>query len=131
MGQFLITRQCTDEDAQRFAEEMEASTPAEPEQLTVQEQFAAASEEADAVTDELVEGMMNEEPSLMQLSENVNFILVLTELVGLVAFLIIWAVLCVIFVPVILMVIGAVLCTVSWVIRRFLSRYSSNLGGCM
>jgi len=129
--QFLTTRQCTDEDARRIAEEMEASTPEEPEEITVNEQLAAANEEADSVTDELVEGLMNEEPSLMQIAEGVNFIPVLTELVGLVAFLLIWAVLCIIFVPVILMVIGAVLCTLSWVIRRFLGRYHSNLGGCM
>jgi len=129
--QFLTTRQCTDEDAQRFAEEMNASTPAEVEEITVQEQLASANEEADSVTDELVEGLMNEEPSLVQLTENANFIASLQELVGLVAFLLIWAVMCVVFVPVILMVIGAVLCTLSWVIRRFLGRYHTNLGGCM
>jgi len=129
--QFLTTRQCTDEDAQRFAAEMEASTPAETEEISVSEQLTAANEEADSVTDELVEGLMNEEPSLMQLTEGVTFIPLLQELVGLVAFLLIWAVMCIIFVPVILMVIGAVLCTLSWVIRRFLGRYHSNLGGCM
>jgi len=129
--QFLTTRQCTDEDAQRFAEEMEASTPAEPEEITVQEQLAAAGEEADTVTDELVEGMMHEEPSLMQLTENVNFVALLSELIGLVAFLLIWAVMCIIFIPIILMVIGAVLCTLSWVIRRFLGRNQGNLGSCM
>jgi len=129
--QFLATKQCTDEDAARIAAEMEASTPAEPVEISVQEQLAAANEEADTVTDELVEGLVNGEPSLMQITEGVNFIPILQELVGLVVFLLIWAVLCIIFVPVILMVIGAVLCTLSWVIRRFLGRYHSNLGGCM
>jgi len=129
--QFLATKQCTDADAARFAAEMEASTPAHPEEISVQEQLAAANEEADSVTDELVEGLVNEEPSLMQVAEGSQFVPILTELVGLVAFLLIWAVLCIIFVPVILMVIGAVLCTLSWVIRRFLGRYHSNLGGCM
>merc|ERR1719335_2151575 len=74
---------------------------------------------------------MNEEPSLLQVTASAEFVGLLTDLVGLVAFLLIWAVLCIIFVPVILMVIGAVLCTLSWVIRRFLGRYHSNLGGCM
>jgi len=129
--QFLTTRQCTDEDAQRLAAEMDASTPAVVEAITVNEQLAAANEEADTVTDELVEGLMNEEPSLMQLTEGVNFVALLSELVGLVAFLLIWAVMCVIFVPVILMVIGAVLCTLSWVIRRFLHGHQTNLGNCM
>lgn len=134
--QFLSSRQCTDADAQRFIEQMEASTPAAPEEITVSEQLAAANEEADSVTDELVEGLMNEEPSLVQLTEGVNFVPLLTELVGLVAFLLIWAVLCIIFVPVILMVIGAVLCTLSWVIRRFLGHFNHNgnhnhLGSCM
>merc|ERR1740133_587343 len=129
--QFWSSRQWTDADAQRFIEQMEASTPASPEEITVSEQLSAANEDADSVTDELVEGLMSEEPSLVQLTEGVNFIPLLTELVGLVAFLLIWAVLCIIFVPVILMVIGAVLCTLSWVIRRFLGRYHSNLGSCM
>jgi len=131
--QFLSSRQCTDEDAQRFAAEMEASTPEEVEEITVDEQLEAASEDADAVTDELVDGLMNEEPSLMQVGEGTQLQLVplLTELVGLVAFLLIWAVLCVIFIPVIIMVVGAVLCTLSWVIRRFLNYGHTNLGGCM
>jgi hypothetical protein len=129
--QFLATQQCTDEDAARIAAEMEASTPAEPEELSVQEQLAAANEEADTVTDELVEGLVNQDSSLMQVTEGVNFVPILTELVGLVAFLLIWAVLCILFVPVILMVIGAVLCTLSWVVRRFLGRFNGNLGGCM
>jgi len=128
---FLSTRQCTDEDARRIASEMESSTPAEPEEITVDEQLAAANEEADSVTDELVEGIMNEEPSLIQLTESAQFIPLLTELVGLVAFLLIWAVMCVIFIPVIIMVIGAVLCTLSWVIRRFLGGHQANLSNCM
>jgi len=129
--QFLATQQCTDEDARQFVADMEASTPAEPETISVQEQLAAANEEADSMTDELVEGLVNEEPSLMQLTEGANFIPILTELVGLVCFLLIWAVLCIIFVPVILMVIGAVLCTLSWVLRRFLQSRNTNLGSCM
>jgi hypothetical protein len=129
---FLTTHQCTDEDAARFAEEMESSTPAETEEITVDEQLAAANEEADSVTDELVEGIMNEEPSLIQLTESAQLVPILTELVGLVAFLIIWAVLCIIFIPVIIMVVGAVLCTLSWVIRRFLNNFGhTNLGHCM
>merc|ERR1740133_621549 len=118
--QFLSSRQCTDADAQRFIEQMEASTPASPETITVSEQLAAANEEADSVTDELVEGLMNEDPSLVQLTEGVNFIPLLTELVGLVAFLL----------------ICAVMCTLSWVIRRFLGHFNHNpnhnhLGNCM
>jgi len=129
--QFLANQQCTDDDAARIIADMEASTPAEPEMLSVQEQLAAANEEADSVTDSFVEGVVNEEPSLMQLTEGVNFVPILTELVGLVAFLLIWAVMCIIFVPVILMVIGAVLCTLSWVLRRFMHRHNVNLGRCM
>merc|ERR1719263_710954 len=130
--QFLTTRQCTDEDAQRIAAEMEASTPEEAEEITVDEQLASANEEADSVTDELVEGIMNEEPSLIQLTESAQFVPILQELVGLVAFLLIWAVLCIIFIPVIIMVVGAVLCTLSWVIRRFLRGFgNSNLASCM
>jgi len=130
--QFLTTRQCTDEDARRIAEEMEASTPAEPEEISVDEQLAAANEDADSVVDELAETLMSEDASLLQTSEGAQFVAVLTELVALVAFLLIWAVLCIIFVPVILMVIGAVLCTLSWVIRRFLRGWgSTNLGSCM
>jgi len=129
--QFLSSRQCTDEDAARFAAEMDASTPEEAEEITVEEQLAAASEEADSVTDEFVEGLMNEEPSLLQVTADAQFVTLLEELVGLVAFLLIWAVLCVIFIPVIIMVVGAVLCTLSWVIRRFLNYGHTNLGGCM
>lgn len=130
--QFLTARQCTDEDARRIAEEMEGSTPAEPEEITVDEQLAAANEEADSVTDELVEELMSEEPSFLQVSDSAQFVPILTELVGLVAFLLIWAVLCIIFIPVIIMVVGAVLCTLSWVIRRFLRGWgSTNLGSCM
>jgi len=130
--QFLTTRQCTDEDARRFAEEMGGSTPDEVEELSVSEQLAAANEDADSVVDEFVEGLMNEEPSLLQLSDSNQFVPLLTELVGLVAFLLIWAVLCIIFVPVIIMVIGAVLCTLAWVIRRFLRGHGqTNLGSCM
>jgi len=129
---FLTTQQCTDEDAQRFAAEMDDSTPEETEEISVQEQLAAASEEADTVTDELVDGLMNEDSSLIQLTESAQFIPILSELVGLVAFLLIWAILCVVFLPVIIMVIGAVLCTLSWVIRRFLNNFgSTNLGSCM
>jgi len=129
---FLTTRQCTDEDARRFAEEAEGSTPTDAEEITVDEQLAAANEEADSVTDELVEGIMNEDPSLIQLTEGAQLVPLLTELVGLVAFLLIWAVLCIIFIPVIIMVIGAVLCTLSWVIRRFLRGWgATNLGSCM
>merc|ERR1712166_2368 len=74
---------------------------------------------------------MNEDESLMQITEGGQFVPILNELVGLVAFLLIWAILCVVFIPVILMVIGAVLCTLSWVIRRFLGRHQANLGNCM
>jgi hypothetical protein len=129
--QFLSSRQCTDEDAERFAAEMEASTPDEVEEITVEEQLAAAAEDADSVTDELVEGIMSEDSSLLQVTADAQFIVLLEELVGLVAFLLIWAVLCVIFIPVIIMVVGAVLCTLSWVIRRFLNYGHTNLGGCM
>jgi hypothetical protein len=129
--QFLTTRSCTDEDARRIAEEMEGSTPAETEEITVDEQLAAANEEADSVTDELVEDLMSEEPSLLQVTDSTQLVPLLTELVGLVAFLLIWAVLCIIFVPVIIMVIGAVLCTLSWVIRRILRGHQTNLGSCM
>lgn len=128
---FLSTRECTDEDAARFAEEMASSTPDEVEEISVEEQLAAANDEADTATDELVEGLMSEEPSLMQVAEGAQFVAILEELVGLVAFLLIWAVLCVIFIPVIIMVVGAVLCTLSWVIRRFLNYGHVNLGGCM
>jgi len=130
--QFLTTHQCTDEDAARFAAEMDASTPAEPEEISVGEQLAAANEDADSQVEELVEGLMNENPSLIQITEGGQFIPILNELVGLVAFLLIWAILCVVFIPVILMVIGAVLCTLSWVVRRFLGNFgSANLGSCM
>jgi len=130
--QFLTTRQCTDEDARRIAEEMEASTPAEHEESTVDEQLAAANEDADSAVDEFVEQSMNEDASLVQLTDGTQLVPILTELVGLVAFLLIWAVLCIIFVPVILMVIGAVLCTLSWVIRRFLRGWGhTNLSSCM
>merc|ERR1719265_176635 len=74
---------------------------------------------------------MNEDASLVQLTDGNQLVPLLTDLVGLVAFLLIWAALCIIFVPVILMVIGAVLCTLSWVIRRFLGGHQTNLGSCM
>merc|ERR550514_1872037 len=77
---------------------------------------------------------MDEDSSLIQLTDGAQaqFIPILEELVALVAFLLIWAVLCVIFIPVILMVIGAVLCTLSWVNRRFLNNFGhTNLGSCM
>jgi len=131
--QFLVTHACTDEDARRIAEEMESSTPDQVEEISVDEQMAAANEEADSQVDELADVLMNEEPSLVQLSDSQSalFIPVLEELVGLVAFLLVWAVLCVVFIPVILMVIGAVLCTLSWVIRRFLNSFGhTNLGSC-
>jgi predicted HAD superfamily phosphohydrolase len=51
--QFLVTHQCTDEDARRIAEEMEASTPDEVEEISVDEQMAAANEEADSQVDAL------------------------------------------------------------------------------
>jgi len=129
--QFLTTRQCTEEDARRIAADMDGVTTEEADMISVDDQLEAANEDADSVTDELVEGLMNEDESLMQVGEGSNFIVLLNELVGLVAFLLIWAVLCIIFVPVILMVIGAVLCTLSWVIRRFLGRHQTNLGNCM
>merc|ERR1719263_1077689 len=129
--QFLTTRQCTEEDARRIAQEMDSVTTEQADMISVDDQLEAANEDADSVTDEVVEGLMNEEPALMQISEGSNFVVLLQELVGLVAFLIIWAVLCVIFVPFILMVVGAVLCTLSWVIRRFLGRRQTNLGTCM
>merc|ERR1719265_1440799 len=72
--------------------------------------------------------------SLVQLNEgnSAQLVAILSELGGLGAFLLIWAVLCIIFIPVILMVIGAVLCTLSWVIRRFLRGWGhTNLGSCM
>jgi len=130
--QFLATKKCTDEDAARYAEELDGPAPEDAEEVSVEEQLAAANEEADSVTDEFVEGLMHEEPSLMQLTEDSSFVQLLTELVGLVAFLLVWAVLCLVFIPVIIMVVGAVLCTLSWVIRRFLSRgRQTNLGTCM
>jgi len=129
--QFLTTRQCTEEDARRIAAEMDGVTAEEADMISVDDQLEAANEDADSVTDELVEGLMNEDQSLMQVGEGSNFIVLLNELVGLVAFLLIWAILCIVFVPVILMVIGAVLCTLSWVIRRFLGRHQANLGNCM
>jgi len=130
---FLTTRQCSAEDSERIQAEMQDSTPAEPEELSVDEQLAAANEEADRVTDELVEGLMNEEPSLLQVADGAQFIADLEALVGLVALLLIWAVLCIVFLPVIIMVIGAVLCTLTWVIRRVLNWNlgNANLGSCM
>jgi uncharacterized membrane protein len=129
---FLITRQCTAEDAERIQQEMQESQ-GETEEMTVDEQLAAANEDADSVTDELVEGLMNEEPSLLQVADSAQFIADLQALVGLVAMLLIWAVICIVFLPVIIMVIGAVLCTLSWVIRRLLGgRWSNtNLSSCM
>jgi len=129
--QFLTTRQCTEEDAKRIAADMDGVSTEQAEVISVDDQLEAANEDADAVTDELVEGLMNQDESLMQVGEGSNFVVLLNELVGLVAFLLIWAVMCIVFVPVILMVIGAVLCTLSWVIRRFLGRHQANLGNCM
>lgn len=130
--QFLTTRECDQAAADRFAAQIDASAPAEAEESTVEEQLAAANEEADSVTETLVEGLMDGDSSLIQLNGSAQFIPILEELVALVAFLLIWAILCVVFIPVILMVIGAVLCTLSWVIRRFLNSFgSANLGSCM
>jgi len=131
--QFLTTRECDQAAVDRMAAELDASAPNGQEEISVDEQMAAANEDADTVTDELVENLMEENStSLIQLSTNAQFIPVLEELVGLVAFLLIWAIMCIVFIPVILMVIGAVLCTLSWVIRRFLNSFgSSNLGSCM
>lgn len=56
------------------AQEMEASTRAELYEFTVQEKLAAASKGAASVTDDLAEGMMNEEPFFRQPTENVNII---------------------------------------------------------
>lgn len=130
---FLVTRQCTAEDSERIQQELQEAQPADSEEITVEEQLAASNEEADSVTDELVEGLMNEEPSLLQVADGAQFIADLQALVGLVAMLLIWAVICIVFLPVIIMVIGAVLCTLSWVIRRILGgRWSNtNLSNCM
>merc|ERR1719223_803759 len=130
--QFLTTRECDQAAVDRMTAELDASAPNGQEEISVDEQMAAANEDADTVTDELVENLMEENStSLIQVSTNAQFIPVLEELVGLVAFLLIWAIMCIVFIPVILMVIGAVLCTLSWVIRRFLGRHQANLGNCM
>merc|ERR1719281_1461327 len=60
--QFLTTRKCTEEDAKRIAEEMDSVTTDQADMISVDDQLEAANEDADAVTDEVVEGLMNEEP---------------------------------------------------------------------
>lgn len=129
---FLTTRECDQAAADRFAAEIDAPSDSDGE-VTVEEQIEAANDDADTQVDTLVEELMDpNSTSLIQLTDGAQFIPVLEELVGLVAFLLIWAVMCVIFIPVIIMVIGAVLCTLSWVIRRFLNNFgTSNLGSCM
>jgi len=129
--QFLATQQCTEEDAKRISDEMDQVTPEQADMITVDDQLEAANADADDVTDDLVESIMNEDRSLMQVGEGASPIASLNELIGLVAFLLIWAVMCIVFIPVILMVIGAVLCTLSWVLRRFLTRHQTNLGNCV
>jgi len=129
--QFLTTGECTDEDARRIAEEMDASAADPAEEVDPQAQLAALAEDSDTEIDDAVEALTDSDSSFLQVAEGVQFQAILSELVGLVAFLLIWAVLCVIFIPVILMVIGAVLCTLAWVVRRFLGRSNSNLGSCM
>jgi len=127
--QMLTSKQCEETDLKRMVEEMDNERS--ESDSTVEEQLDAASQDADDVTDEFVESLTGEDASLIQQREGSNFIVYLQELVALVAFLLIWAVLCIVFIPVIIMVVGAVLCTLAWVLRRFLRGNPGSLGGCM
>lgn len=127
----LMERTCESEDFDRMVAELDAGSAANEEEVDPQEELEVLAEESDEVADEFVAAVMSEEgASLLQTDAAAQFIRTLQELVALVAFLLIWAILCLVFVPVILMVIGAVLCTLNWVLQRFL-RHNANLGNCM
>jgi len=128
--QMLTSKKCEESDMVKIVEEMD-NTERVASDSTVEEQLDAASQDADDVTDEFVEIITTEGSSLLQQGERASFIPFLTELVGLVAFLLVWAVMCIVFIPVIIMVVGAVLCTLAWVLRRFLHGNPGSLGGCM
>lgn len=129
--QMLTSKQCTEEDVKRMVEEMDAST-GDTSDSTVEEQLDAASQDADDATEDFVETVsMEGGHSLLEVQDGTNPQIYLQELVGLVAFLLIWAVMCVVFIPVIIMVVGAVLCTLAWVLRRVIRGNPGSLGGCM
>jgi hypothetical protein len=131
-SRMLMERTCSDDDFNRMVDELDAaaSEPQDEESDPVEE-LEVLAEESDEVQDEFVSTMLSQEgASLLQTESSAQFIQTLEQLVALVAFLLVWAILCVVFVPVILMVIGAVLCTLNWVLRRFL-HHNANLGTCM
>ena len=78
------------------------------------------------MTTELIEGLMDEDQSLMEVGES-KLVVFLSDPVGFVIFLFICAILDA-RIPIILMVTGAVLCTVAWVKRLFLGRHQINFG---
>merc|ERR1719152_169940 len=117
----LSEEKCSPEDLERFQQEMEQQQGAEAglaDDVDLEQELDAVREQADDETDKFVEAVMDESEgsSLLQVVDSAAFIHTLEQLVGLVALLLIWAVLCLVFVPVIIMVIGAVLCTLAWVV---------------
>lgn len=136
--QMLVEERCTTEDIAEFEANMERreSGPAEAPAEIAQE-VDALSESADQEVDAFVDALMDESgSSLLQTQDSAMFVHSLEQLVSLVAFLLIWAVLCLLFLPIILMVIGAVLCTLMYVLARFFGRggvfgQHANLGSCM
>jgi len=133
--QMLSEEKCTPEDLERFQQNMEQQQGAEAglaDDVDLEQELDAVREQADEETDKFVEAVMDESEgsSLLQVVDSAAFIHTLEQLVGLVAFLLIWAVLCLVFVPVIIMVIGAVLCTLAWVVHRVLGRHK-DLHNCL
>jgi len=99
--QMLLTHQCAEEDVPRLSELLNGDS--DDEEVSTEEQLDQAGEEADLATDELVEGLMNEDTvsSLM----------------------------CFVFIPLILVIVGGVLCTLTFVIRSILGRFGVGSGG--
>jgi len=133
--QMLSEERCTPEDIQEMQAAMERKEAAESVEVSQEEivgQVDALSETADQEVDGFVEALMDESgSSLLQVQDSAKFIASLDQLIALVAFLIIWAVMCMIFLPVIIMVIGAVLCTLIAVLNRFFRLSNHRLGSCL
>lgn len=136
----LVEERCTNEDLAEFEASLEKREPAaevseEPQDVEILSEVDALSESADQQVDRFVDALMDDSgSSLLQTQESAQFIHSLEQLVSLVAFLLIWAVLCLLFLPIILMVIGAVLCTLMYVLARFFRgafNQHGNLGSCM
>merc|ERR1719460_3602658 len=98
--QMLAEKKCSPEDLERFQQDMEQQQGAQAglkDDVDLEQELDAVRERADEETDNFVEAVMDESEggsSLLQIVDSAEFIHTLQELVGLVALLLIWAVLC-------------------------------------